>query len=389
MSDHQDEKTDRLLSRILSGNASSGDIECFAEWIKDLSNERYFEQYKEMWHVANEVEVSKEHLESSLSVFLGYIRKRRRERLIRRRVLYSLSAAATVIIFFGLFIFNDKYGLLNSGGEDSFEDLAYCKDSIKVELSDGRVVNPINSTIPGFSVNPVNHREISYADNEQLKSTKKDSVRYNSVTIPAGERFAVVLSDGTKVYLNSNSYIRYPVNFSGDTRDVTLVGRAYFDVAKSKIPFIVNTSDMKVEVLGTSFDVESRKNGKSTSVILVEGSVKVLADGQSRIISPDEKLSIDRFKRNISVTNVDAKTLTLWKDGVLVLKDNTFDEMIESLCSWYGVEIIDNSTVPETERFNGRFDRENIATAVETIALSAKVGYRIEDGKLIIEDFKK
>lgn len=389
MSDHQDEKTDRLLSRILSGNASSGDIECFAEWIKDLSNERYFEQYKEMWHVANEVEVSKEHLESSLSVFLGYIRKRRRERLIRRRVLYSLSAAATVIIFFGLFIFNDKYGLLNSGGEDSFEDLAYCKDSIKVELSDGRVVNPINSTIPGFSVNPVNHREISYAEKDQTKQIKRDSVRYNSVTIPAGERFAVILSDGTKVYLNSNSYIRYPVNFSGDTRDVTLVGRAYFDVAKSKIPFIVNTSDMKVEVLGTSFDVESRKNGKSTSVILVEGSVKVLADGQSRIISPDEKLSIDRFKRNISVTNVDAKTLTLWKDGVLVLKDNTFDEMIESLCSWYGVEIIDNSTVPETERFNGRFDRENIATAVETIALSAKVGYRIEDGKLIIEDLKK
>lgn len=389
MSDHQDEKTDRLLSRILSGNASSGDIECFAEWIKDLSNERYFEQYKEMWHVANEVEVGKEHLESSLSVFLGYIRKRRRESVVRRRVLYSLSAAATVILFFGLFIFNDKYGLLNIGREDSFDDLAYCKDSIKVELSDGRVVNPINSTIPGFSVNPVNHREISYTENEQPKQTKKDSVRYNSVTIPAGERFAVVLSDGTKVYLNSNSYIRYPVNFSGDTRDVTLVGRAYFDVAKSKIPFIVNTSDMKVEVLGTSFDVESRRNGKSTSVILVEGSVKVLADGQSRIISPDEKLSIDRFKRNISVTNVDAKTLTLWKDGVLVLKDNTFDEMIESLCSWYGVEIIDNSTVPETERFNGRFDRENIATAVETIALSAKVGYRIEDGKLIIEDLKK
>lgn len=88
MHDHQDEKTDRLLSRILNGSANSADIELFAEWIKDLSNERYFEQYKEMWHVANEVGVSKEHLESSLSVFLGYIRKRRRERLVRRRFLY-------------------------------------------------------------------------------------------------------------------------------------------------------------------------------------------------------------------------------------------------------------------------------------------------------------
>ncbi|MCK9628400.1 MAG: FecR domain-containing protein [Bacteroidales bacterium] len=387
MHDHQDEKTDRLLSKILNGSASSGDIEFFAEWIKDLSNERYFEQYKEMWHVANDVEVSKEHLESSLSIFLSYIRRKRRDKMARRRVLYSISAAS-VILFIGLFFLNERYNLLNTGKEETFADLAFCRDSIKVELSDGSVVNPINNTIPGFSVNPVNHREMSYADNEQVKQTKKDSVRYNSVTIPAGERFAVVLSDGTKVYLNSNSYIRYPVNFSGDTRDVTLVGRAYFDVAKSKIPFIVNTSDMKVEVLGTSFDVESRKNGKSTSVILVEGSVKVLADGQSRIISPDEKLSIDRFKRNISVTSVDAKTLTLWKDGVLVLKDNTFDEMIEAICSWYGVEIVDNSSVPETERFNGRFDRENIATAIETIALSAKVGYRIEDGKLIIEDLK-
>jgi len=383
-----DETIDLLLSKILNGSATSKEIEFFAEWIKDLSNERYFEQYKEMWHVAQEIRVSDRQLDRSMSTFLSYIRSNRRKQNVRRRLLYAVSTAASALLLFGLFTLFDKYDILNLKPEVSFADLNYCKDSIKVELEDGRVINPLSNNTAGINLNQVNKREISYLSDGVDKPVQKDSVKYNSVTIPAGERFAVVLSDGSKVYLNSNSYIRYPVNFSGDTRDVTLVGRAYFDVAKSKIPFVVTTSDMKVEVLGTSFDVESRKNGKNTSVILVEGSVKVIADGHSKIITPNEKLSIDRLKRDISISNVDARTLTLWKDGILVLKDNTFDEMIEALCSWYGVEIVDSSSVPENERFNGRFDREDIGTAVETIALSARVGYRIADGRLIIEDIK-
>jgi transmembrane sensor len=389
MQSRNDEKTDLLLSRILNGSASKKEIEFFADWIKDIDNERYFEQYKEMWHVAQNIEVGDKQKDLSFHSFLHYIRTSNRRYMLRKRILYTVSSAAAILFILGLFTIFDKYDLFNSGKNTSFSELAHCTDPIKVELSDGSVVNPLNTKISGLKLNPVNKREISYLPEGKSQTVKKDSVKYNSVTIPAGERFAIVLSDGSRVYLNSNSYIRYPVSFSGNTRGVTLVGRAYFDVAKSKIPFVVTTSDMKVEVLGTSFDVESRKNGKSTSVILVEGSVKVIADGQTKIITPNEKLSIDRLNRNISVSNVDARVLTLWKDGILVLKELSFDDMIESLCSWYGVEIIDRSTVPETERFNGRFDREDIGTAIETIALSAKVGYRIEDGKLIIEDIKE
>ncbi len=370
--------TDILLSKILKGQASAKEVEFFAEWIKDIDNERYFDDFKAIWHVAGNVEVSNEKLDRSLSTFMNYIRSSRRRHIRRSRILYAISSAAILLLFIGIFRDNKRY---------SFSDLKFSQDSIKLELADGSIVNPVNKKIEGIELNPVNQREITYSGKKAAESSA-DSVKYNSVSIPAGERFAIMLSDGSKVYLNSNSYIKYPVNFGSSSREVTITGRAYFDVAKTGIPFIVNTSDMKVEVLGTSFDVESRKNGKSTSVILVEGSVKIMADGKIKMLVPDEKFTIDRKNRDISVTSVDARTLTLWKDGILVLKDNTFNEMIEALCSWYGVEIINNSSVPETERFNGRFDREDIGSAIETVALSAKVSYRIEEGRLIIEDQK-
>lgn len=389
MEKKNDEALDLLLSKILNGSASSKEIEYFADWIKDFNNERYFEQFKQMWHVAQNVQVSDKQLDQSLLSFLSYIRASRRKQLFRKRLLYAISSAATILLLVGLYTLTGKYDFIKNDSQVSFADLKHCSDPIQVELSDGSVVNPLAKNRSGISLNPANKREISYLNAKAVQRTKSDSIKFNSVSIPAGERFAIILSDGTKVYLNSNSYIRYPVSFYGDTRSVTLVGRAYFDVAKSKIPFVVTTSDMKVEVLGTSFDVESTKNGKSSSVILVEGSVKVLADGQSKIISPNEKLSINRQRRDISVSSVDAKTLTLWKDGILVVKEMSFDEMIESLCSWYGVEIINRSSIPDSEKFNGRFDRENIESAIKTISLSARVSYRIENGDLIIEDIKE
>ncbi|GAB1474850.1 hypothetical protein MASR2M69_22910 [Bacteroidota bacterium] len=98
--------------------------------------------------------------------------------------------------------------------------------------------------------------------------------------------------------------------------------------------------------------------------------------------------SFNREDREASVKSVDSRAMTQWKDGILVLRDISFNDMLESLSVWYGVEIINKTTVSVNERFNGKFDRENIEAAVKTVALSAKVRYRIEKGKLIIVDYK-
>lgn len=388
---------DNLLSRVLSGKAGSNEVEQFAYWIKDSHNERYFEEYKQIWHTLNSTTANLSRSDQSLLTFLNYIDSSKRRERFRRRVLYWASSAATLLILAGMYTLLWLPESLNDYTKLAFSKLRYNSDSIKVELSDGSVVNPLSAksnisllsdlTLSKDGLNQEN-RELNYLNREKSRSDNSDTLKYNAVTIPPGERFVVVLSDGTKVYLHSGSYLRYPVSFGSASRDVTLEGRAYFDVSKSKVPFIVSTEDIKVEVLGTSFDVDAKKSANKSSVILIEGSIKVHTHGVSRIISPDEMFLFNREIREGSVKVVDSKAMTQWKDGILALREISFNDMLECLSNWYGVEIVNRSSVSSNERFYGKFDRENIEAAVKTIALSAKVRYRIEKGKLIIVDYK-
>lgn len=372
---------DALLSRILQGNASEEDAKFFSEWIKDYRNEIYFDKYKEMWHVAadNAYVLNNKPLDSAR--FVSYIRNSVRRERQRRIFTISFSAAASIILLIGVTYFTGLYNIILVDKQD-FTALNYSRDSVRIELNNGRIVKKVKGTEKYFTT--LDAIIVKDTGDSLLKKTKEKV--YNTVSTPPGERVAMLLSDGTKVYLTSNSYLRYPASFDKDKREVTLVGRAYFEVYKSKVPFVVNTSDMNIEVLGTSFDVESRNTGSSASVILVEGSVKVHSDGKTTIIHPDEQMSLSRIDKVVSVKSVDSKSLTMWKDGVLVVDGQTFDELIESLSLWYGVQIVDESSVSKIEKFNGRFDREGIEAAIKAICISANTRYKIENGKLILED---
>ena len=371
---------DNLLVRILEGSAGKEEIINFSTWIKDYSNEIYFEKFKEMWHASVDTSYIENNVaEHDPEKFINYIRRSKLKERNRRRAFMAIPAAAVLVLLAGLTL------LLNKEGKDSihrvnFNELSYSKDSVKVELNNGETVKSMKSRTANITTLAAN-----IETNEQAKEAPQAKV-YNTVSTPPGERVAMVLSDGTVVYLTSNSYLKYPSKFDSQSREVTLVGRAYFEVKKSKVPFIVKTSDMNVEVLGTSFDVESRTGGTTTSVILVEGSVKVEADGRSKIIYPNEQISLHRETKEITVKNVDSKLMTMWKDGVLIVHGQSFEELVESLSSWYGVQINDLTTVSKFERFNGRFDREDIEAAIKAVAISANIRYRIEAGKLILEN---
>lgn len=378
-------KTDRsaidsLLATILNGDSTNEQIIQFNEWIKDYKNELYFERFKEMWHIS----VDKEYIKANTGTqnpgrLIEYIRRSRQREIVRRVTTWSIAAAASLVLILTAthFITKNYNDSINSA---DFNTLSYSADSVKVELNNGRQIKRIKSE--GSSVTNLEDKIALKTDDPKALQAKS----YNTVSTPSGERVAMVLSDGTVVYLTSNSYLKYPSTFDKDKREVTLVGRAYFEVKKSKIPFIVNTSDMNIEVLGTSFDVESRNSGSSASVILVEGSVKVFAEGRSKVIFPDEQISLHRQTKEITVKNVDSRLLTMWKDGVLIVHGQSFKEVVESLSSWYGVKIVDRTGVSEYEKFNGRFDREDIEAAIKAVCISASIKYKIENGKLILEN---
>lgn len=396
---YTESEIDSLLSNIIGGKGSNEEILFFSEWIKDYKNERYFYNFKEMWHVATDIDyrVNYSSLKGDVEFMKDdrlriYIKNSRRKELYKRIYIYSASVAASLVLIFSvinLIVDKPPFSSLQKSSTSDLTALSYSTDSIRVELNNGKEIKKIKGETK--QVAQIVENDIVMSSNGgQVKqiSSKKEAIQnvYNSISTPPGERATMVLSDGTKVYLTSNSYLRYPSHFDNNSREVALIGRAYFEVKKSKTPFIVKTSDMKIEVLGTSFDVESKPSVDKASVILVEGSVKVFADGLTKLIKPDEQFSIQRTTKVVSVSNVDAKLMTMWKDGVLVVQGQTIDELIENLSSWYGVRIINKSSVPKFERFNGRFDREDIETAVKTLCINANVRYRVESGNLIIED---
>lgn len=371
---------DNLLSGILNGDPTNEQVIQFNEWIKDYKNELYFDRFKEMWHVS----VDKEYIRVNTGLqnpgrLIEYIKRSRQRERVKRVTTWSMAAAASLLLIFTAthFITKQYNDSINSA---DFKMLSYSADSVKVELNNGQLVRRVKSE--GSSITNLEDKIAANGDQPIAVQAKT----YNTVSTPSGERVAMVLSDGTVVYLTSNSYLKYPSNFDKDKREVTLVGRAYFEVKKSKVPFIVNTSDMNIEVLGTSFDVESRNSGSSASVILVEGSVKVFAEGRSKVIFPDEQISLHRQTKEITVKNVDSRLLTMWKDGVLIVHGQSFQEVVESLSSWYGVKIVNRTNVSQYEKFNGRFDREDIEAAIKAVCISAAIKYRIEDGKLILEN---
>jgi len=372
---------DLLLSRILQGKESKDEVEFFTEWIKDYRNEVYFDKYKELWHVTVDESYIEHNKPLDTGKFVTYIRSKRRHEKQARVIRIAFSIAASIILFVGVTYLAGFYDMVFVNNQD-FSSLIYSTDSIRIEQNNGKSVKMIKGAEKYLTaVNP----NITVDMGDSIKKKTKEKL-FNTVLTPSGERVTMLLSDGTKVYLTSNSYLRYPASFDKEKREVTLVGRAYFEVKKSTAPFIVNTADMDVEVLGTSFDVESRNTGENASVILVEGSVKVHADGKTTIIRPDEQMKFSRKDREMSVKNVDSKSLTMWKDGVLVVDGQTFLELIESLSSWYGVQIIDETLIPRSDKFNGKFDREDIEAAIKAICISANTKYKIVDGKLVLED---
>ncbi len=394
-----------LLASILNGSASKEEILFFSEWIKDYKNEIYFDRFKDMWHVyidhrhkisSSPATSTTLHSSSKSSAkFLTYIRASKRRESRRKRVATILSSAASILLIMGIW----RLLLMTPSTQIDIVDfnaLNFSKDSVIIESADGQSIKMkgIANYLTTIPIGVMDGNELSQTseDKSQPSQTQSKSQpsqtqsKSQTITTPAGERVALVLADGSKVYLTSNSYLQYPTSFTGDTREVTLKGRAYFEVQKSDIPFIVKTSDMDVLVLGTSFDVESRETSQNTSVILVEGSVKVHTNGESYLIKPDEQLKMDRSSKNTIVNSVDSKLLTMWKDGVLVVHGQNFEELVESLSSWYGVKIINRSSVSIHERFNGRFDREDIEAAMKAISISANIKYRVDSGNLIIEN---
>lgn len=185
---------------------------------------------------------------------------------------------------------------------------------------------------------------------------KEKEIRYSEMVVPFGQMSQLILSDGTKIWLNSGTTIRYPEQFGKNSRSVFISGEAYFEVAKipSK-PFTINTSDMKVEVLGTSFNLIAYKEDAATSVTLVEGKVAVQnCDGKTiALLSPGQMATKIRNETNVSIQNVETGFYSAWIAGKIFFDDEPLDQIAVKLERWFNVEIAFSDEHLKSLRFTG------------------------------------
>jgi ferric-dicitrate binding protein FerR (iron transport regulator) len=195
------------------------------------------------------------------------------------------------------------------------------------------------------------------------------------------------LSDGTKVWLNSDTELQFPAQFSGNERRLTLKGEAYLDVAKNnEIPFILSIEGAEIKVFGTQFNVNTRKTEKQ-SATLVEGSISITQEsGQEKILHPGETAEINRLTGEMKVMVTDTRLYTAWRYKGFLFENETIENVLEELALWYDVEIVYEDELVKKERFSGWLQRKDaIMSILLPIERTTYLHFSPEQNKVIVK----
>ncbi|AWW30188.1 anti-sigma factor [Echinicola strongylocentroti] len=215
-------------------------------------------------------------------------------------------------------------------------------------------------------------------------------VKYNTLLVPRGAVFTLSLVDGTQVWLNSGSTLRYPTAFTGQEREVELSGEAYFEVTKNPdSPFRVIADQQIVEVLGTAFNISSYKEEPSVLTTLVEGKVNVFVQDkplQKQVLTPSEQSMWVKGEKRIEKRTVDVREYIAWKDGWFYFKEKPLGEIMESLARWYDVEVKFENQKTKELPFTGRIRKhEDLKEVLVLLEKTRDVQIEIERRTIIIK----
>jgi len=219
------------------------------------------------------------------------------------------------------------------------------------------------------------------------KRIDENSVVWQTISTPPGVKFQAQLPDGTLIWLNSGSSLKYPSTFIGNSRNVKLTGEAFFDVAKDKKhPFLVDLGKINIEVVGTKFDASNYVGEKHTEVVLTSGNVRLFEnqENERRLISemkPGQQAVYHNTQNTITLKEVDTEKYISWVDGRLVFRDDSMEEVVNKLNRWFNVQIEIADPKIKDYIYTATFQGETIDQVLSLIAKTSPVEYAIIPGK--------
>ncbi|GAA3555181.1 FecR family protein [Snuella lapsa] len=305
------------------------------------------------------------------------------------RIMYRIfKYAALIVLLLGI-----GYLLQKTYFNKPFESVLP-SESITLQLEDGSI-EIIRLNESSDIVDAKGNIVVSQKGNQLVytNGAEKDTLVYNTLTVPYGKRFKITLSDGTRVNLNAGTSLKYPVKFiKGENRRVFLEGEAYFDVAKdAEHPFVVNANAIDVRVLGTQFNVSSYPEDETINTVLVEGSVSIYkaestySSETATFLEPGFKAAYDKNYGNITIDKADIEMHTAWIKGKIVLKHIPFDDIVKKLERHYNVVIQNNNKVLGKDFITATFDIETIEEVLKYIDELHSIDYTIRNNLITIK----
>ena len=375
-----------LLSKAFLGTLSEEEERALQQW-RDESpeNEQLYES-----EMNTEYIVQKSHEVARVNIVNGYmnvlLKRKRNVRVRRVRRIVSIVAGVVlpllaVVLWYGTReriedVSEQVASVIRHGGVKA--ELVLADGTTRIlgsEVTDSLLVQQGANIV-------VQNQGVSYCVDSSVVEE-----RYNTLRVPRGGEYSITLSDGTIVYLNSESELRYPVNFVGRDRWVYLSGEAYFDVVQDEAhPFIVDMGNSSVRVLGTSFDVRAYADEDEVLTTLVQGSVKFSAGKEFVTLEPGKQAVLGK-SGSIETREVDTYLYTAWKEGVFAFKRQRLEEIMKVVARWYDVNIFWENVSQKEVTFTGKMKRyDDFSKVVEVLEMTGNTEFVIKENNIFIRE---
>ncbi|MAU15399.1 MAG: hypothetical protein CMH46_07655 [Muricauda sp.] len=377
-------KVDKLLLKLVENRISRTESEELLEWLEQEGNREYFNEFVAINQLVN---AKRNFTNKDL---LGHkIEKETRKRRYRTYFKYAAAIAGLVT---ATFLFRDD--IIDLGKPEARSPVIVDNqirtgtNTAVLTLEDGKDVHLDSES--GFSTQNLEAKE-----DQVVYRPKKDGVKevaYNFLTVPRGGQFSLTLSDGTVVWLNSESKLKYPVDFvEGKSREVHLIyGEAYFDVASSDDnhgdDFKVYHDQQEIRVLGTQFNLKAYGDEPEILTTLVEGRVSVTHGGETLEIVPGEQSRLNVGTGVVKVSEVDVLSETSWRNGIFSFKEKPLKEIMRTLSRWYDMEVVFENKALEDKKFKGVLRKSQSIEEVLSVIMSNSLdSYEINRKTVILK----
>ncbi|MCY4215691.1 MAG: DUF4974 domain-containing protein [Flavobacteriaceae bacterium] len=381
----------KLIVKFLGKEANCKELEQLESLLKEEKTSALFDQFIQIHYL---VILSMNHFDKENAKI--ELRKRiKKEILKRKRIFYSKIAAAASIAFLIGFYWIPS---LNQDKAEVFPeneisaDLQPGSDKAILTLDNGNQIIFEEGKQYTSQHATGNNKNLTY----QVDKSNKHLVEYNYLTVPRGGRYQVQLCDGTRIWLNSDSKLKYPTGFSeNQSRNVELLyGEAFFEVASSTPnepygPFIITTREQTSKVLGTQFNIKAYSDEQIITTTLVEGSLNVSTEmGGSQTLKPNQQSLIHDNQENIHIQTVDVDPHVAWMKGLFSFEDQSLEDIMNNLSRWYDAEVIFESFDKRNFLFTGTLKRsESVESILNHIASTSDgdLEYHIDKKTIVIK----